>query len=402
MTPRASRGTTGASVVVVGAGVEGVSTARAFVERGVTDVTVVDRGDVGGGMTSLSAGIVRCHYGVASLAAMAWRSLPVLADAVEVLGDEVGFHPTGYLVGVGPDNTAALQANVAMQRAVGVEVDLVGHDRAGELWPGADLDGFAAFAYEPRGGYGDGYQTAQAFATAARRRGATIRARTPVVSVDADGRGVTGVTLADGSRLGADVIVVAAGAWSPALVASLGVDLPIRAQRAQILIVDPSSERGPVPVFSDLVSLQYVRPEGTGSLLVGDSDHTHPEWADPDHYPNRADDDYLDVAVPKLARRFPTLTTAQLVSSYSGCYDVTPDYNPVLSASPVGGLYVCAGFSGHGYKISPAVGELMADLVLDGRSRHPDIEATDFRLGRFAEGSPLRSPHPYTGAGEMR
>jgi sarcosine oxidase subunit beta len=392
----------GAAVVIVGAGVEGCSVARAFVERGVTDVTVVDRGEIAGGMTSLSAGIVRCHYGVRSLAAMAWRSLPVLAGATELLGDESGFHPTGYLVGVGAGNAAALEANVAMQRAVGIEVDLIDHDRAGELWPVADLDDFAAFAYEPRGGYGDGYQTAQALAGVARRLGATIRTRSPVTSIATGSRGVTGVTLADGSHVGADVVVVAAGPWSPALVAPLGVDLPIRAQRAQILIVDPGEERGAVPVFSDLVSLQYVRPEGTASLLVGDSDHAAPEWADPDDYPNRADDDHLAVAVPKLDHRFPKLSAARLASSYSGCYDVTPDYNPVISASPVEGMYLCAGFSGHGYKISPAVGELVADLVLDGRSRYPDIDAADFRLARFAEGRPLRSPHPYLGAGEMR
>jgi glycine/D-amino acid oxidase-like deaminating enzyme len=81
---------------------------------------------------------------------------------------------------------------------------------------------------------------------------------------------------------------------------------------------------------------------------------------------------------------------------------VTPDYNPVIGPSPLPGLYVCAGFSGHGYKISPAVGELMADIVLDGRSRHADIDAADFALARFAEGRPLRSDHPYAGAGQMR
>jgi sarcosine oxidase subunit beta len=392
----------GAAVVIVGAGVEGLSTARALVERGVTDVTVVDRGDVGGGMTSLSAGIVRCHYGIASLAAMAWRSRPVLAHGAEVLGDDCGFHQTGYLVGVGEGNVAALEANVALQHRLGIEVERISADRAGELWPVADLGDFAAFAYEPLGGYGDGYQTAQAFAGAARRGGATVRTQGPVTSITASGRGVTGVTLADGSRVDADVVVVAAGPWSPALVAPLGVDLPIRAQRAQILIVDPGEERGPVPVFSDLVSLQYVRAEGTGSLLVGDSDHAAPEWVDPDNFPNRADADHLGVAIPKLDHRFPKLSSARLASSYSGCYDVTPDYNPVIGPAPVDGLFLCAGFSGHGYKISPAVGELMADIVLDGRSRHADIAAADFRLERFAEGRPLRSPHPYRGAGEMR
>jgi sarcosine oxidase subunit beta len=393
---------TGASVVIVGAGVEGLSTAHALVERGVTDVTVVDRGDIGGGMTSRSSGIVRCHYGVASLAAMAWRALPVLERAEEILGDTAGFHPTGYLVGVGDGNVAPLEANIAMQRGLGIDVDLVDHDRAAELWPHANLADFAAFAYEPRGGYGDGYQTAQAFAGAARRGGATIRQHCAVVSIAAGPAGATGVVLADGTRLGADVVIVVAGAWSPALVAPLGIDLPVRAQRAQVLVIDPGAPPGPVPAFSDLVSLQYVRAEGTANLLVGDSDHRHPEWADPDDYRNRVDDDHLVGAVTKLDHRFPKLPAPTLASSYSGCYDVTPDYNPVMGKTPLDGLYVAAGFSGHGYKISPAVGELVTDIVLDGHSRHPDVDHRDFRLSRFAEGDLLRSPHPYAGAGEMR
>lgn len=157
-----------------------------------------------------------------------------------------------------------------------------------------------------------------------------------------------------------------------------------------------------VPVFSDLVGLQYVRFERSGELLVGNSDHTYPEFADPDHYSNQADDSYLADAVEKLHHRLPKLPNPRLSTTYAGCYDVTPDYNPILSATPVGALYICAGFSGHGYKISPAVGNLMADIVTQGRSSDPDIKAEDFRLERFEQNQPLRSQHPYVGAGQMR
>ena len=105
---------------------------------------------------------------------------------------------------------------------------------------------------------------------------------------------------------------------------------------------------------------------------------------------------------PSSTHRFPGFDRAALASSYAGCYDVTPDYNPVISAAPVEGLWLCAGFSGHGYKISPSVGELMADLITTGASRHADIDHRDFRWERFAEDEPLVSPHPYVGAGQMR
>jgi sarcosine oxidase, subunit beta len=391
-----------AEVVVIGGGVAGLSTARALVELGLTDVVVFERDAVGSGGSGKSSGIVRCHYGIPSLAAMAWRALPVLEHAAEILGAPSGYTRTGYLVGVGRENLGALRANVAMQQALGIPVALVGHDEARALWPAARLDDFAEFAYEPHGGFGDGHQTALAFATAARRGGAHLRQHTPVVSVEVVAGRATGVVLADGSRIGAAHVVLAAGPWSATLAAGVGLDLPVRAQRAQILLVDPGLPPGPLPVFSDLVSLQYVRTEGDGQILLGDSDHSDPEWADPDAYRERVNDDELALAVPKFTHRFPGFDGASLASSYAGCYDVTPDYNPIISASPVEGVWLCAGFSGHGYKISPSVGQLMADLITRGESRHRDIDRRDFRWERFAEEDPLVSPHPYVGAGEMR
>ena len=391
-----------ADIVIVGAGVSGLSTARALVELGQRDVLVLDRATVGSGGTGKSSGIVRCHYGIRSLAAMAWHALPVLEDAPEILGAESGYRKTGYLVGVGPQNIGSLRANVALHKSIGIDVELIGPEAAQEMWPTADLRDFAEFAYEPRGGYGDGHQTALAFAMAARRGGARVRQNSGVVALETQGERVTGVRLYDGERVAAGQIVLAAGPWSVGLAAAVGVDLPIRSQRAQILLVDPGQPIGHLPVFSDLAALQYVRMEGASSILVGDSDHSAPEWSDPDRYRERAGDEELTQMIPKFARRFPGLSGARLSSSYAGCYDVTPDYNPMISPSPLEGLWLCAGFSGHGYKISPSVGELMADLITVGTSRHPDVDHHDFRWDRFATDDLLVSPHPYAGAGQMR
>lgn len=388
--------------MVVGGGVEGLSIAFALCHRGRRDVLVLEREMIGSGFTAKSSGIVRCHYGVRSLAAMAWRSLEVLEDAPDTLGADIGFHRCGYLVGVGPDNTDALAANVAMQRDVGIDVTTITPDDAVELFPHMKVDDFAAFGFEPRGGYADGYQTAAAFAGAARRGGADVDQGCEVTSLTTCGEKVTGVRTADGARVSADCVVVAAGPWSSDLVKDLGVDLPMRTQREQLMIVDPGQPLGDVPVLSDLVSLQYLRPERMTDLLVGNSDHHDPEWVDPDRYDNTLDDDYAVTAVERFAHRFPGLSEASLSSSYAGCYDVTPDYNPVIGPAPVEGLFLSAGFSGHGYKISPAVGTLVADILCDGASQDPEVDGDDFRLGRFSEGVPLVSPHPYAGAPEMR
>ena len=391
-----------AEVVVVGGGIEGLATAWALTCRGVEDVLVLERSTLASGGTGKSSGIVRCHYGVPSLAAMAWRGTQVFEQAPDLLGHEIGFEQVGYVVGVGPENLASFSASIAAQQALGIDTRTVTHDDVAGLWPMASLDDFAAFAYEPRGGYGDAYSTAMAFASAARRQGATIRQGAGVHTVVADAGRVTGVRLHDGTTVSAGTVVVAAGPWSAGLLWQLGVELPLVVHREPILLVDPGEPLGNVPVLSDLVTLQYVRSERSGKLLVGNSDLAALSAADPDAYSNRADPESVDVAVEKFATRFPRLQQAGLSSSYAGCYDVTPDFNPVMSATDVDRLFVAAGFSGHGYKISPAVGELMADLVLDGRSGAANVPHTDFRLGRFAEGDLLRTAHPYVGAGEMR
>lgn len=390
-----------ADVVIVGGGIEGAAAAWALSQRGVTDVVVVERNTVGSGMTGKSSGIVRCHYGVSSLAAMATIGLEVFEKAEEIFGADVGFRQTGYVVGVGEPNVDALRKSLAAQRAVGVQTEEIDEADVAKMWPFADLSPFAAFAWEARGGYGDAYQTAQAMAVAARSAGVSVRQGATVTGLLIDGGAVAGVRLGDGEEIATRTVVVATGVWTRPLLAPYGIDVPIRVVREQIVLIDPGVDVGRVPVFSDLVSLQYIRPEGT-EILFGNSDLSDAREADPDSYLNRATEEFVDITVDRVGTRFPGFADAAISSSYAGCYDATPDWNPVISATPVDGLLVAAGFSGHGFKIAPAVGRLIADLVVDGRSSDPRIPESDFRLSRFAEGDLLTTPYPYVGAGQMR
>ncbi len=391
-----------ASIVIIGGGLEGVATAWALAQRGITDVVVCERDTVGGGMTGKSSGIVRCHYGVSSLAAMAAIGLEVFEKAEEIFGTDIGFRQTGYVVGVGEPNVDNLRKSLAAQREVGVQTEEMDVSEVAKLWPAADLEPFAAFGWEERGGYGDAYQTAQAFAASARAAGVRIKQGATVSGLLTDGQRVTGVELADHSTISADTVVVATGVWTKPFLDRYGIDVPITVHREQIVMIHPGMELGAVPVFSDLVSLQYVRPDVRGEILFGNSDLAELEVANPDGYLNRADEAFLDLTVDKVGTRFPAFTDASITSSYAGCYDVTPDWNPVISTGPLDGLVIAAGFSGHGFKISPAVGRLVADLVVDGHSNDPRIPESDFRLSRFDDGDLLKTRFPYVGAGEMR
>jgi sarcosine oxidase subunit beta len=392
--------------LVIGGGLEGLAIAWSLAQRGETDVLVVERGSLCCGMTGKSSSVVRCHYGIESQAAMAWYGVGVFERASELFGREngdIGFRRCGYVVGVGEHDVDALKSNVAMQQELGIDVDFIGHNGVAELWPGVNVDDFAAFAYEPRAGRGDAYLAGMAFAAAARTLGVRIRQATPVTSLLANGDGsVYGALLGDGSHIRAATVVLATGPWSPALAATVGIDIPVRAQHAQLVIVDTGHPVPAVPVLSDLTCLQYVCREPSGELLVGNSDHSAPKFVDPDNYPNTADGAAIETAVTKLGHRLPAMPDPRIVGTYAGCYDVTPDYNPIIGRSPADGLFLATGFSGHGFKIAPAVGRLVADLLVDGRTELPGVSPSDFRYSRFAEGKPLTSRHPYTGAGQMR
>ncbi|MCH5671633.1 NAD(P)/FAD-dependent oxidoreductase [Streptomyces gilvus] len=387
--------------VVVGGGLIGLSIARALTERGLTDVLVLERHQLAGGGTGKSSGIVRAHYGVPSIAAMAWRSLPVF----EELGDRVGFRQVGYTVIVGEENAEPLRANTAMHQGLGIDVDLIDNDRLAGLWPMMEVGDVALAAYEPRGGFADATQLALHYGQVAREHGARIRQNTPVARILTAGDKVTGVELDGGEVIDADLVVVASGWWSAKLLAGLGIDFPVEAYRSELLIVDAGEPLPNLPVVSDLVSLQYCRLEGAGQFLVGNSDHAdfQKKFVDPDNYSNIAGEASIEKYAEKVMHRFPGFPEPSVTHTYAGVYDVPPDWNPVIApVSGVDGLILSAGFAGHGFKISPAVGDLVADLVFEGDSTDPDIPASDFRLERFAEGKPLSSLHPYVGAGEMR
>lgn len=389
--------------LIIGGGLEGLAIAWALASRGERDVTVVERNQLCSGMTGKSSGVVRCHYGTPSIAAMSWYGVHVLGNAQEILGDEVGFEQCGYVVAVNEPNEAALRANVDMHQGLGIDVDVHSPELLDELWPGMRTDDMSLIAYEPLGGRGDGPMLGMAFAAAARRQGATFRQGAEVTELLQDRTDrVYGVRLRDGSEIHAENVILVTNVWAPELASQVGLDIPVRAELAQLVIVDPGEPLPRVPVLSDLVSLQYLCREPNGSLLAGNSDHGQPIFANPYRYPSLASESYVDATIPKVADRLPQMPDPSLAGSYTGCYDVTPDYNPIIGTAPLPGLFIAAGFSGHGFKISPAVGRLTADLLLDGESSDPLIPAHDFRYSRFEENDLLTSQNPYAGAGQMR
>jgi sarcosine oxidase, subunit beta len=384
-----------AEAIIIGAGVMGASLAFHLTRAGMKSVIVLDKKGLCGGMTAKSGALVRMHYTNEPEARMAFAALHYFQHWQEIVGGACGFTRTGFIVTVTPDNADRLRQNVAMLQRVGVNTSVITPQELRALQPFAQVDDLAAAAYEPESGYADPRATATAFMQQAQRQGATLREGVAVTAIRTSSGRVVGVDTAAGP-FDAPIVVVMAGPWSDRLLRTVGIDFPLTLQRAQIAFYHrpPPLAEGHM-VFIDGALGTYFRPHGEGLTLVGVGRWQPEPPPDPDHYNEANDPDFIPAAKAKAARRIPSLQQAEYERGHAGIYDVSPDSRAILDRAPgIEGLYMAAGFSGTGFKISPAVGACMAELITQGRATFVDI--SPFRFSRFQENQPIHGPYEYT------
>src|SRR5262245_11558361 len=382
-----------ADVVIIGGGVTGTSTAFHLTERGVRDVIIVDKSFVASGGTGKSSACVRQHYSTPETCRMIRYALDCFQRFEDVTrGHSCAFRRTGYLLGVDEKMRKPMEASVELQRSIGIGTGLVSPREMQDIEPRLHIEDLVAGCYEPDSGYCNPAETAQGFARAARERGARILGEAAGLSVLTDGARVTGVNTTRGP-IQAPRVVNAAGLWGARIGRMIGVEIPITVCRHKISIVSwPEQARRPHPMVYDFVTNIYTRPELGEHILVGglDAEESH-DIADPDHYREGVSLDESTDALSRGSHRFPVLADGRIARGYAGCFDVSPDWHPILDQVGPAGSYAAAGFSGHGFKLCPAVGDMMAALIMEGPGAHPDLPT--FRLSRFAEGKPIRGTY---------
>ena len=351
----------------------------------------MERGQICSGGTATSCAIVRTHYSVPSNVALAVHSLKIFDDFPTYLDDpeaESGFVRSGYLILADEGKTSdKLIANMRMQEEF-AETHAVSHEEALDLHPMLDLTGIDAVGYEPHSGYADPYLTTSGFERAARRRGVTVMADQQVERLRTDGMRVTGVETNRGV-IHAGSVVCAIGPWTRMLTDPLGIETHLEVSRHTVLTLRSDDSYGRLlPVIKDLSTenKMYFRPSTGGVVLVGTGDYGDP-IVDPDAMSEALDEDFVLLQGSQITRRMPSFADAALADSWVGAYDITPDWNPVLGA-PAGWeqLVLAYGFSGHGFKLAPAVGKILAQTVL---GETPDVDIAAYHRGRFEDGTLL-------------
>jgi sarcosine oxidase, subunit beta len=382
-------------ILIVGGGVIGTSIAYHLAARRVGRVVLLEKSYLGAGSSGKSGAIIRQHYSNRLTAAMAQQSLRVFERFPEQLGGPSVFTRTGMAIIVNNRDRAGLETNMAMQRELGIDVNLVSAEELADIDANAHLADDEVAAFETAAGYVEAVQVVASFADAARRAEADVRLGVEVHSVLTEGGKVVGVETNEG-RYSCRTLVLAAGPWAATLAQTAGIALPIQACRTQVALFRRPADctrRG--IIYGDFVQGIYFKPTHGELVHAGSlAGEEINDPVDPDDYNEAADGAWLPTMRQRVSRRYPAMHRGYGRGGYGALYAITPDWHPILDRLPgIEGAYCAAGFSGHGFKLSPIVGQLMAELVVDGQAKTLDVTA--LRLARFEEQDLVKTPYSY-------
>lgn len=373
-------------IVILGAGSTGSSIAYHLSKITKSEIVLVDKGGIASGMTSLSTAIVRTHYSNEIVAKMAFESRKIF----ESQSQDFGFHRSGLVTVVPKPMKGRMDENVAMLRKIGIREESLTMNDAIKRFPWIKFNADEAISLEPDSGYADPVLTANYFARYAIDSG--VKFLKEEVSKIEENNGHGKVIFRSGREIEGSKLVLCTNIWTNKILGESGFGssdlLPLKVSPHPVIIYRrPKGISGLLPVVNDLVNRDYYKPEG-GTLLSGGNLRSEIDEADedPDNPPVEVPFDYISDYSERISGRIPQMKNAEYHSSYYGMYDNTPDLHPIIDNLSDLGLphfYSCVGLSGHGFKLSPSFGRMVANMV----TLNTDPVLEYFKLSRFKNGT---------------
>lgn len=369
-----------ADVVVIGGGVVGLSVAYHLAIRGAGRVALIERSPfLGTGSTGKCAGGIRQQFSSAANVRVSIESVRFLEHFEEITGAPLDFQQNGYLFLLATSaHLAHFQANMEMQRSMGLDVRLLSSAETKEIVPVLNTDDLVGATFCPTDGLVSPNDMTMGFAGAARTHGVEILLETEATGIELESGRVKAVVTSKG-RIETRAIVNAAGPHARPVAAWAGVELPVFPVRRHIFTTRPLPFVSvKFPMVVDFLSGVYMHQE-SGGMLLGLADKDEPY-----SFNEEVNWDFLERIIEPAVHRIPQLAQAEILTGWAGLYEDTPDHNAVLGPVPgVEGFFLANGFSGHGLMHAPAAGRIVADSVVRGF-----LEAGMETLGfeRFARG----------------
>lgn len=349
--------------VIIGGGLMGMFSALALHDRGLRRIAVLDKGSIGGVASPRAAGMLRRHYHIPLLVEMATLGEEIYASFSKRYGQEIGYTKRGYLLAVAASHAGQTERDVAMQREHGVDIELMTAQQVErEFSEFRGLGDESVYAYERSCAFADPPATTRALASVLREKGVQLVEDEEVLHIElANGR-VRGVETRR-ARWRTDTIVNCAGAWGGTIGTMAGLRLPVKVHRLlQIIEVETSTNTDELRILSHESADFYARAASAHRVLVGGRIPL-PEPRDAESM-LLVSDTSKAVELRSTYQSMRTAPLGQIVNSWAGIDGDTPDYQPVLGPhAEVEGLFSATGFSGHGFKLAPVVGQLIAEYV---------------------------------------
>ncbi|MGB9697982.1 MAG: NAD(P)/FAD-dependent oxidoreductase [Thermodesulfobacteriota bacterium] len=373
-----------AEIIIIGGGIIGTSIAYYLAQKRAQDVILLEKGMLGEGSTGKCAGGIRLQFSTEINIAFSLASMEVWNHFQEITEVDIGFKKVGYLfLATTNEEWAIFQANVKMQRQFGIPVELLSPEEIAYRWPFLKVDDLAGGTFCLLEGYAGPYEALSAFARGARMGGVKIYEGTEVVEIKPE-KGKFYSLKTNKGDFRSRLVVMATGPYAAKTGELVGLKIPVLPYRRQIFFTAPFPWLPEsVPLTIDFHRGWYFRREGRGLLLSGPKD-------DFSSFNMQIDYEAMAITAENSIRRVPVMEKAQIVRGWAGLYEISPDHHAILGEAPsLPGFFLANGFSGHGFQHSPAVGKVMAELLLQER---PSIDVSTLSLERFAKGELIQEP----------
>jgi sarcosine oxidase subunit beta len=374
-----------ADVVIVGGGVIGVSIAYRLALKKTGRIVLLEKEQLGEGSTGRCVGGIRLQFSTGINIRFSLESMKTFEHFKEEFGVDPEFRRIGYLfLATTPQEMEVFKDNVKLQHTFDIPVEHLSSQEIERKWPYLRTDDLLGGTFCPQDGYAGPYEVLTGFAKGARREGVTIHETTEVTGISLKGGRVCGVKTKDGD-ISCPVVVNAAGPYASTVGDMAGVKVPVKPLRRQVFVTAPFrlSEQ-PVPLTIDFHTGWYFRKEGDGYLLSGPLD------AEPS-FKTHVDYEAMAGTSENAVYRVPALEKSRIARGWAGLYEISPDNHAILGRVPdAEGFIVANGFSGHGFQHSPAVGKVIAELIVDGKASTIDISSLS--IERFKKGALLIEP----------
>ncbi len=372
-------------VVIVGAGIMGLSVAYHLARHGVKDVLVVDKSYLCGGASGRNGGGIRAQWSSEANVRLMQESIRLCRDFANEFKINVWLRQGGYLfLARTAERAKSLEASCALQRECGLTTRMLTPREAQKIVPELSTEGVVATSYNPDDGVVFPWPFVWGFAQAAQKLGVEIATFTEVTGIEVRGTTIEAVhLLKDGQRhlVRTHKIVNAAGAWSPELAKMVGVELPNKPHRHEICSTEPLKP-WLKPLVADLTNGLYFSQSTRGEIVGGIGQERVKEGLNHD-----SSFAFLGLYAKALVATCPVLGEVKVLRQWSGCYDITPDANPIVGGvDDIEHFYQVSGFMGHGFMMAPVVGKLLAEHIAK-QTQLPMFERWNLR--RFKEGKLL-------------